>query len=177
MEDSLALCASAFVRNKGKNVFTENDLLMGLSMDLRWMTYSEAKLFLSAMVTAGLFERSGDMYRAAFSNNEIDVPVAYKPSRELIEKVQAMRQQPAAPQEEKKDVPVPKDEVPKDMMPTLMKVAVENGIDRREFMMQSNSISRRLGIFIEVAALYVLRDNGVDITGLADKVCESVKMK
>ena len=91
MEDNLSLCASAFVRNKGKNVFTENDILMGLSMDLRWMTYSEAKVFLSAMVTAGLFERSGDMYRATFSNNDIDIPVAYRPGRDLIERCRLRR--------------------------------------------------------------------------------------
>lgn len=183
MEDSLALCASAFVRNKGKNVFTENDILMGLSMDLRWMTYSEAKAMLSAMMSENLFEKSGDMYRATFSNNDIDVPVAYKPSRTLIEGVLAKKNKPA-PKPEPKPEPVVMEEVPasekpapKDMMPELMNIAVDNGIDRREFMMQSNAIQRKLGIFIEVAALYVLRDNGIDVTELADKVYESVKLK
>lgn len=180
MEDSLALCASAFVRNKGKNVFTDNDILMGLSMDLRWMTYSEAKVFLSAMVRDGLFEKSGDMYRANFSNNGIDVPVAYKPSRALIESVIASKGAPAKKPEPERKEDVPdseKKDVSQDMMPQLMKIAVDNGIERREFMMQSNAIQRKLGIFIEVAALYVLRDKGVDVTELADKVYESVKLK
>ncbi len=179
MEDSLSLCASAFVRNKGKNVFTDNDILMGLSMDLRWMTYSEAKVFLSAMVSSGLFEKSGDMYRASFSNNGIDVPVAYKPSRALIDSVMAAKNTPAPKAEEprKQDVPDGEKNVPQDMMPQLMKIAVDNGIERREFMMQSNAIQRKLGIFIEVAALYVLREHGVDISELADQVYESVKLK
>lgn len=176
MEDNLALCASAFVRNKGKSVFTENDVLMGLSMDLRWMTYSEAKAFLSAMVTAGLFERSGDICRATFSDGSIDVPVAYKPSRELIGKVMESKEKPA-PQPEKENVPAKEEQVPTDMMPVLMKVAMDNGIERKDFMVQSNAISRKLGIFIEVAALYVLRDAGVDITELSDRVYESVKLK
>ncbi len=180
MEDNLALCASAFVRNKGKNVFTENDILMGLSMDLRWMTYSEAKAFLSAMVSGGLFERSGDMYRATFSNNGIDVPVAYKPSRALIEDVIASgkRSAPQPKPAKKEDVPASESEnVPKDMMPALVKIAVDNGIERRDFMVRSNTLQRKLGIFIEVAALYVLRDHGIDVTELADQVYESVKMK
>ena len=176
MEDNLALCASAFVLNKGKSVFTENDVLMGLSMDLRWMTYSEAKAFLSAMVTAGLFERSGDICRATFSDGSIDVPVAYKPSRELIGKVMESKEKPA-PQPEKENVPAKEEQVPTDMMPVLMKVAMDNGIERKDFMVQSNAISRKLGIFIEVAALYVLRDAGVDITELSDRVYESVKLK
>lgn len=173
MEDNLRLCASAFVRNKGKSVFTESDILMGLSMDLRWMSYSEAKSVLSAMVTAGLFEKSGDMYRATFSNNDIDVPVAYKPTRDLIDRVQAAAAKPEPP----KEAPKEHESVPEDMMPTLMKVAVENGIERREFMMQSNALMRKLGVFIEVAGLYVLRDSGVDVSELADKVYESVKLK
>ena len=173
MEDNLTLCASAFVRNKGKNVFTESDILMGLSMDLRWMTYSQAKAMLAAMVTAGLFEKSGDMYRATFSNNDTDVPVAYKPSRELVEKVQAGAATPEPP----KAAPKEPEAVPQDMMPTLMNVAVDNGIERREFMMQCNALSKKLGIFIEVAGLYVLRDKGVDVSELADKVYESIKLK
>ena len=173
MEDNLTLCASAFVRNKGKNVFTESDILMGLSMDLRWMTYSQAKAMLAAMVTAGLFERSGDMYRAAFSNNDTDVPVAYKPSRELVERIQAGASAPEPP----KAAPKAPETVPQDMMPILMNVAVDNGIERREFMVQCNALQRKLGIFIEVAGLYVLRDKGVDVSELADKVYESIKLK
>ena len=176
MEDNLALCASAFVRNKGKNAFTENDILMGLSMDLRWMTYSEAKAFLNAMMTAGLFERSGDIYRPLFSPKDIDVPVAYRPSRDLVENIISSKpsQEPTKAQEQQN---VPDTNVPEDMMPLLMKVAEDNGIPRKDFMMQSNTIKKKLGVFIEVAALFVLRDSGVDITELADRVYDSVKLK
>lgn len=181
MEDSLALCASAFVRNKGKNVFAENDILMGLSMDLRWMSYSDSKIFLSAMISQGIFEKSGDMYRAAQSIIDADVPVAYKPSKALIEDVKASKgkapAQPAPAEKPVENVPAPESDVPEDMMPALMRIAVENGIDRREFMMRCNPIQRKLGVFIEVAALYVLRDAGIDITGLADRVYASVKLK
>jgi hypothetical protein len=82
-----------------------------------------------------------------------------------------------APQPEKENVPAKEEQVPTDMMPVLMKVALDNGIERKDFMVQSNAISRKLGIFIEVAALYVLRDAGVDITELSDRVYESVKLK
>ena len=63
MEDNLKLCLCAFVRNRGKTVFTESLLLMGMSMDLRWMSYSDAKAVLKAMLSQGLLERSGDMIR------------------------------------------------------------------------------------------------------------------
>jgi hypothetical protein len=34
-----------------------------------------------------------------------------------------------------------------------------------------------LGIFIEAAALFVLRDNGADVSDLTDRVYESVRRK
>jgi hypothetical protein len=137
------------------------------------MSYSQAKGMLAAMVTAGLFEKSGDMYRATFSNNDVDVPVAYKPSAELLNRVQAGAVKPEPP----KPAPKAPEAVPQDMMPVLMNVAVDNGIERREFMMKCNALQRKLGIFIEVAGLYVLRDKGVDVSELADRVYESVKLK
>lgn len=181
MEDSLSLCASAFVRNKGKNVFTENDILMGLSMDLRWMSYSDAKIFFAAMLAEGIFEKSGDKFRASPEIVTSDVPVAYKPGKVLIEDVKNSAGKPA-PKSKTEEItqekePVPEQEAPKDYMPTLLKIAVENGIERRDFMMKCNAIVKKMGIFIEAAALFVLRDAGVDVSELADQVYESVKFK
>jgi hypothetical protein len=66
---------------------------------------------------------------------------------------------------------------PEDLMPILMQRAVDAGMQRKDFMGQSNSLSRKLGIFIEAAALFVLRDNGADVSDLTDRVYESVRRK
>ena len=180
MEDNLKLCLCAFVRNRGKTVFTESLLLMGMSMDLRWMSYSDAKAVLKAMLSQGLLERSGDMIRAAFDVSEVDVPVAYRPSKDLILSCVSGRA-PPAPVSAPKPEPVAEkndaEAVQEDLMPVLMQRAVDSGIQRKDFMVQSNSLSRKLGIFIEAAALYVLRDNGADISDLTDRVYESVRRK
>lgn len=189
MEDSLGLCASAFVRNKGKSVFSENDFLMGMSMDYHWMSYSDSKLFLSAMISEGLFERSGGYIRASPEVSEGDVPVAYRPSGDLIERVRSLKGVPVSKPVAEGPESVPKEEVPaekkaddpegapRDMMPILMNLAVEMGMERRDFIMSSNSIQRNLNIAIEVAALFVLRDAGMDVADLADEVYESMKLR
>ena len=178
MEDNLKLCLCAFVRNRGKTVFTESLLLMGMSMDLRWMSYSDAKAVLKAMLIQGLLERSGDMVRTAFDVSEIDVPVAYRPSKELIISCLSGNIPPVPETEndiiEKNQSATP---VQEDLMPTLMQRAIDAGMQRKDFIGQSNSLSRKIGIFIEAAALYVLRDNGADISDLTDRVYESVRRK
>ena len=182
MEDNLKLCLCAFVRNRGKTVFTESLLLMGMSMDLRWMSYSDAKAVLKAMLSQGLLERSGDMIRAAFDVSEIDVPVAYRPSKDLIASCVSGNVPPVPALAPKAD-PVQSDVTkkitgePEDLMPILMQRAVDAGMQRKDFMGQSNSLSRKLGIFIEAAALFVLRDNGADVSDLTDRVYESVRRK
>ena len=180
MEDDLTLCAAAFIRNKGKKVFTENDMLMGMSMDLRWMSYSDAKAVMNAMIKQGILERSGDLIRASFDYSAKDIPVAYKPSKQLISSV-VSSSAPAPAPVPKKAEPAPVSEEPAgeyvDMMPVLMQKAVDSGIARRDFIMESNSISKNLDIYIEAAALFVLRDHGVDISELADRVYEAIKLK
>ena len=180
MEEDLTLCAAAFIRNKGKNVFTESDMLMGMSMDLRWMSYTDARNVMNAMIRQGVLEKNGELLRAGFDFSAKDVPVAYKPSKQLIASVSAA--QPAAkPAPQPVPAPEPEASAPAweyvDMMPVLMQKAVDSGIARRDFITESNSISRSLNIYIEAAALFVLRDHGVDISDMADRVYEAIALK
>lgn len=170
MQDDLFLCAAALVRNKGKSVFSETDILMGMSMDLRWMTYSDAKAVLNAMISQKVMERNGDVIRITFDASSYDVPVAYRPTEQLI----------ASAKTSKKSEPVQKPEPaekPKDVMPVLMKMASEVGMERKDFMAKCNNINRSVGIYIEAAALIVLRDAGADIEEIADAVYDSIIKK
>lgn len=169
MQDSLFLCAAALIRNKGKSVFSETDVLMGMSMDLRWMTYSDAKIVLNSMIAEKVFERNGDVIRAAFDPSGYDVPVAYRPSEELMASVKSSNKSSALKQNSQ--------EKPMDAMQLLMKSASEAGMERKEFMAKCNNISRSMGIYIESAALMVLRDAGADISILKDSVYDCIMGK
>ena len=179
MEEDLTLCAAAFIRNKGKNIFNEDDFLMGMSMDLRWMSYSDAKAVMNAMIRQGILEKKGNVIRASFDYSSKDIPVAYKPSKQLIASVTQAPAAAPAPAPEPKEPAESSEPAGEyvDMMPVLMQKAVDSGIARRDFIMESNSISKNLDIYIEAAALFVLRDHGVDITELADRVYDAIKLK
>lgn len=56
----------------------------------------------------------------------------------------------------------------------LIGVAVANGIPKGKFVAESNIIKKRLGVETCVAALLLLRDNGIKIDGYKDRVYTQV---
>ncbi|MDO5852795.1 MAG: DUF2240 family protein [Thermoplasmata archaeon] len=158
MTGDLELCAAAFFRTVGKDVATTDEFVMEVSLGQKWMSPSEAKDLLKALVSAGVLEQRDGYLRPKADLSGIDVPLAYRPPKDLAK----------AP---KKDVPAPS---PKqddgDMFPKLMDVAAGAGVQRREFIQECNRIQKRLDVDICAAALIVLRDSGVDISPYVEGV-------
>lgn len=165
MDSELKTCAAAYFRGIGKDVTTVEEFVMGTSLDLKWTSPSDSKLLLAALVRAGMVQQKDGYVRPGTDLSSVDVPLAYRPPKELIESLHAKSQTP-----ERKPAPDAGD-----VFPMLMGKAVENGIQRRDFIQNCNRIQKRLDIEIGVAALIVLRDAGVDVTPYLDGVYESVK--
>ena len=165
MTDELTICAAAFFRNKGKTVITETEFLMVISMDLHWMPYGKAKQLLSAMLSKKVLVRNGEFLKPSFEISDIDVPVAYRPSDSLISSLAQVK-------EEKRPAPAGDDP-----LQAMLAAAVENGMQKRDFIAESNSVSKKLDIDMLAAALIVLRDKGVDISPFVDRVYDAVRMK
>jgi hypothetical protein len=170
MTDGLITCAAAFLRNKGKNVITEKEFLMSISMDLHWMPYGDAQKVLAAMLTAGVLEKNGEYLKPSFDVAEVDVPVAYRPSRELIASAGSKTSVPAKQQPAKQQKSA-------DVFPMLMTEAVEAGMEKRDFISECNVVQKKLNIDIAAAGLLVLRDRGVDIGPFVERTYESVMKK
>lgn len=170
MSDELTVCAAAFFRNKGKNVITETEFLMVVSMDLHWMPHGNAKLLLKALLSKGILLRNGDYLRPSFDVSEIDVPVAYRPSEKFIASLKPI------PEE---DAPTPKRAVSSGngILDEMISVASAAGIQKRTFVSESNAVSKRLDIDMLAAGLIVLRDKGVDIAPFVGPVYEAMKKK
>ncbi len=169
MTNELTVCAAAFLRNKGKTVVTENEFLMGMSMDYHWMPYGDAKKLLNALIGAGIVKKNGEYIKATFEPSDVDVPVAYRPSESLISSIRSPR--PAT---------VPKKDVEKgseNLLPVLISEAIDANMDKRDFMSSANALQKGLNIDILAAGLIVLRDAGVDITHLTDRVYDAVSKK
>mgnify|MGYP002626098781 CR=1 FL=1 len=161
MSDELTVCAAAFFRSIGKDVTTSNEFVMTTSLELKWMSPSDSKLLLKALLDTGVLAQKGEYVRTAGDLSGLDVPLAYKPSEAVMDIIHGK-------------VPVKKESVKKesdpDMFHDLIGIANDNGIQTKDFVPACTRIQKRLSIDVSVAALMVLRDNGVDVTDLSDQV-------
>ena len=163
MEDELTVCAAAYFRSIGKDVTTPEEFVMGTSLELKWMSPSEAKLLLAELAGRGIVVQRDGYVRPATDLGAVDVPLAYRPPKGFAESLRAKSQTM-----EKKDTG--------DVFPMLMELAAGAGIQRRDFIQSCNRIQKRLDIEIGVAALIVLRDSGVDVSPYLDAVYDSVRI-
>lgn len=167
MVDELTVCAAAFFLNKGKDVIAKKEFTMGVSLDLRWMTVREAESLVKAMLSAGVLELKDDYLRPNFNTTDVDVPLAYRPSPDILKKIQE------APRSQKTVVKRSDDNVLVDMIA----LAEKKGMRRAEYMAACNSIQKGLDVDIEVAGLMVLKNNDVDVSGFYDRVRKTVISK
>lgn len=167
MADEYVVCTAAFFRNKGKNVITENEFLMVISMDLHWMPYGKAKVLLGELLSRKVLIKNGEFLKPSFEISDIDVPVAYRPSDDLVSSLVQKKEERPAPKAVQSD----------DLLPSMISAAVQNGVEKRDFISESNAVSKKLDIDMLAAALIILRDKGVDISPFADRVYSAVKEK
>ena len=167
MTDEYTVCAAAFFRNKGKNLISETEFLMAISLDFHWMPYGQAKQLLSILLSKGILVKNGELLKPTFEISEVEVPVAYRPSEALMSSLS-------------KSAPAKTESKPAgdaDLLPSMIAAAGEKGLEKRIFISEANSLSKKLGVDMLVAALIILRDEGVDITSYANRVYEAMKSK
>jgi len=156
--DPLILSAAAFFRNKGKNMVTEKEFVMGISMDLRWMRPGEAKELLASLITEGHLKDDGQHIRPAFDVHEIDVPLGFKPSADILRmKRDNVKKEAAGPPAG-------------DILAELMEKAGSIGLKKKDFIVSVNAVQKRMNVDIEIAALIMLRENGADISEYLGRV-------
>ena len=146
--DELRLCTAAFFRSRGKTVVTENEFLMGISMNMRWMPYSDAETLLSLILKKNLAENDGEYIRPKFDVGTVDVPVGYRPPATII------------------SVPV----MSTDPFQTLLADVSKIGVDRKELLSRCRIIQKKMDIEIEAAAMIVLKEMGVNISEYIDEM-------
>ena len=167
MTDEYTVCAAAFFRNKGKNLISETEFLMAISLDFHWLPYGPAKQLLATLLSKNILVKNGDLLKPAFDISEVEVPVAYRPSDKLISSLG-------------KNAPAKTESKPSgdnDLLPSMINAAAEKGLEKRIFISEANSLSKKMGTDMLAAALIILRDEGVDITSFADRVYEAMKSK
>lgn len=165
MVDEMTVCAAAFFRSKGRDVITEKEFTMGVSLDLRWMTVKEAGVLVSALKSAGILKMVDGYLRPEFDISEVDVPMAYRPSPGFMKGIQNGLSDSEPEKELRADGNVFTD---------MMILAEKSGMRRAGYIAACNSLQQKLDVDVEVAGMMVLKSIGIDVSELYDRVREAV---
>jgi hypothetical protein len=145
IDGELRKCIAALFRLKGKDVMTEREFVYAASMDLHWLTPKEAQMLLEISLKCGLLRLSDGTLTPSFEISDDTVELDYKPPRDLILAEQHKDQ--------------------KDFFIELVdRISASSGLQRKEIIAKINKMRERMPVDIEVAALIVGRDLGVDIS-------------
>lgn len=149
LETSLAV----LFKRKGKNVLTETELIMSVSLDFRWFTPREAQTFLDIAIKRGLLTRTEEFLKPSFDYKDIDAPLSFRPSKDVLtgdrEELSLFAQ-------------------------LIQSIADKGGLKKRDAVARVNRTQERLGVDVEVAAVLVAKDLGVDVAPYLEQVKKEI---
>ncbi len=164
----------------GKAEPTEHQLELAASMELRWFTPKQAKKLLEYAGKLKLFESDDEGKLVLnFNPEDIQIPVGFKPHEDLIDKlelkldelVEERQGELALQTQPEKTEPESEDEVQEDLfMRIITRITEDKGLEKTDVISRINKKQREIDLEIEVLALLVAQDLGVDVKELVDEV-------
>lgn len=143
-------------KRKGKGVLSEKEFVFSASIDFRWFTPKEAQHLLDLGLKEKLLERTNGFIRPTFDYKKVDVPLDFRPGKDVL----------SHGGEDDRERPI---------FPTMLDaIADHSGLKKREVVARINRAQERLGVDIEVSALAVARDLGLDIIEFIPRVKEEI---
>ncbi|HTY47170.1 MAG TPA: DUF2240 family protein [Methanomassiliicoccales archaeon] len=149
----LETCLALLFKRKGKTLLTEKEFVFSASMDFRWLSPRDAQALLEIGIKRGLLERSEGFVKPAFNYKDVEVPATFKPCAEMLKDVE------------------PEQSIFSQILDAIAKVT---GQKKREIVARVNKVQERLGVDVEVAALAVAKEVGVDVSLFDQKVKEEI---
>lgn len=144
MTSELRKCLGMLFRYKGKQLLSEREFVYAVSMDLHWFSPKEAQRLLETAMKSGLLHLSDGMLAPSFELSDENMPIDYRPSKELLK----MRSKP-----EKKNL----------FMELVKKISSGSKLSKKAIVSRINKTQEWMGIDAEVAALVVARSLDIDI--------------
>jgi hypothetical protein len=135
-------------KRKGKNILSEMEFVFSACMDFRWFSPKEAQALLEMGIKRGLLERTDGMVKPAFDYKTIEIPVNYRPCKDLLKEVEP-------------DVSL--------FSIILDEMAKASGQKKRDLVAKVNRAQDRLGVDIEVAALSLAKEMGIDVAPYVER--------
>lgn len=149
LETSLAV----LFKRKGKNVITETEFILTVSFDFRWFTPKEAQTLLDVAIKRGLLTRTEEYLKPNFDYKDIEASLSFRPSKEVLTA-------------EKEELSL--------FAQLIQLISEKGGLKKRDAVARVNRAQERLGVDVEVAAVVVAKDLGLDVTAYIEPVKKEI---
>ena len=145
MTELLFTAAMPFKR-KGTDTIKETGFVMALSMDLGWFKPDTARDFISSAIEMGIISREGDMLKAQFDVNNVEVPMGFKPDVSRFKEKEVFEQ-------------------------IIERIIINTGLEKQKIIAKINKDrSEKGGLFsIEVLGILMAREHGIQVDDLIGK--------
>ena len=147
MEELRKSLAYLFQR-KGKNVLSEKELTMSVSMDLGWFSPDEAKRLIDVSLELKLLSKGNEGLSPTFDYEALTIPIDFSPSRNILE---VESQEPL-------------------LLAIVRNIQDKTNMDKSKVMAEINKKQNTLRVDIEVAAILIAKKYDVDISGFLREV-------
>ncbi len=144
--DELLFAAAMPFKRKGTDTIKETEFVMVLSMDLGWFKPDTARDFISSAIEKGIISREGDMLKAQFGINDVQVPMGFKPDVSRFREKEVFEQ-------------------------IIERIMINTGLDKQKIIGEINkSRGEKGGLFsIEVLGILMAREYGIQVDDLIGK--------
>jgi len=152
LETSLAV----LFKRKGKNVITETEFIFTVSFDFRWFTPKEAQVLLDLALKRGLLSRTEEFLKPTFDYKDVEASLSFRPSKEVL---------------------VGEAEAPSLFAQLIHLISEKGGMKKRDAVAKINRAQEKLGVDVEVAAILVAKEMGLDVEKYIEPAREEVRSR
>jgi len=135
-------------KKRGKTVLMMSEFIFALSLDLGWFSPEQAKEVLESAKGAGLVTVKDDEITPNFDATSIEIPFGFKPELSQLKE--------------------------RSLFDKIIDLTMTTGMGRKDAIALVNEKQERLKLAIEVTALLVAKERGIDIDHLADEVYKTL---
>lgn len=144
-------CIAYIFRRREKEKMGEREILNSMSLDLRWFSPVDAKKCLKNAVEMGFLKKDGEYYYPTFNIDAVEIPMDFKPSEKVLDKMHISK---------RKDI----------FAEIINEICIKKDVERRKVIANINRKKADLNLDVEVVALIVAKEMGIDPSKFFDDV-------
>jgi len=158
MNSEIKIIISFLFKRSGKEELTASELYLSLSMDLKWFSPKDSKIFVNSALMQNYLIKKGEGIKPNFDYKKIDVPVGFYPSKQTFE-------------EEKEKIKEKRQDVVKLIIDQIVEKTEQDG---QSVFQEIKEIANKKNIYLEVAALLISRKYDIVISTFFNQVEDKI---